>query len=156
MFNMSRKGVPLSRRRPLFHIGRLRLPWGLVCPVGLSLLAGAVVPSSHLAVLSRLPASFGPFGIHTWLHFLGYAALGAVLMGASWYMRLDRGFAVPLVASAGYGLSVEIFHAAVPYRTFSFLDVWANVLGAFVGVLVVWLAFRTVVARLRAVRTPLF
>lgn len=83
---MSRKGIPSSRRRFLSHIGRLRLPWGLVCTVAFSLLAGAVVPSSHLAVLSRLPASFGPFGIHTWLHFLGYATLGAVLMGVSWYM----------------------------------------------------------------------
>lgn len=153
---MCRKEAPSRRRRSRSRVERLQLPWGLVCTVAFSLLVGAVVSPSHLAALSCLPASFGPFGIHTWLHFLGYTTLGAVLMGVSWRSRIDRGFTVSIVVSAGYGVSVEVLHAVVPYRTFSFLDVWTNVLGAFVGVLVVWLVLRTVAARLRVVRTTLF
>lgn len=132
---MSSKSLSASRRPRLTYRPLL---YGCVGVVALSLLAGAVVPSSYLSPLTSFSPPVGPFGTPLWLHFLGYATLGGVLMGVSRHLRPDRGFALPFAVGAGYGVLVEALHALVPYRTFSILDVAANVLGAGVGVLVVW------------------
>lgn len=116
-----------------------RVPrWGLVGAGGLSLLLGATLPSSALSVLSNLPLPFGPFEVQTGLHFLGYATLGGVVAAAVLCEGFDRGFTLSFVSVATYGLAIEGFHALLPYRTFSGLDIAANVTGAFVGCALVW------------------
>lgn len=111
--------------------------WGFIVGTALPLFVGAVVPSSYLSVLTDLSVPVGPFEIRTWLHALGYATFGAVLATA--VMRTDphSGFSVAFGWVSAYGVLVEILHAFVPYRTFSTLDIAANVLGAFVGVVLV-------------------
>ncbi len=112
---------------------------GLVGACGLSLLCGATLPSSALSPLTGLPVPFGPFGTHTWLHFLGYATLGSVATAAVLAREgTDRGFVLPFGCVATYGLAIEVLHAVLPYRTFSGLDIATNLFGAFVGCALVW------------------
>lgn len=85
------------------------------------------------------PVPMGPFGlVHAdkWLHALGYGALAGALGYAS--LRVDgRTLAVTFLLAAGYGVTIELLQAPLPERAFSVADMGANVLGAFLG-LVVW------------------
>lgn len=106
---------------------------GLVGVCGLSLLCGATLPSPYLSLLTGLPVPSGPFEVQTWLHFFGYAALGGVVTAVLGREGVDRGFVLSFGTVATYGLAMEGLHAVLPYRTFSELDIAANVSGAFVG-----------------------
>ncbi|MDL5362024.1 VanZ family protein [Halalkalicoccus sp. NIPERK01] len=141
----------------------IRLPirparWWAVAGVAGLLLAGALASSANLAVLTGLSVPTGPVRITTWLHFLGYATLGALFCAAlhagafARSLGASRTFLSAFAVVAGYGLAVELLHAVVPHRTFSLLDVAANVLGAFAGSALVWTVASLLYLRARTAR----
>ena len=79
------------------------------------------------------------------LHLLGYAVLGvlAVLSGLRWPLAL--------VSVVGLGFVLEIIQGLLGYRSFEWLDLAADAVGATAGVLVTWRIMVEVRAR-RAAR----
>ena len=67
-----------------------------------------------------------PFGMDTWLHVAGYAALSA---SSSLALAANgRGIqtAIGSVVAVAFGLGVELLQTAVPTRSFAWSDVVAN------------------------------
>ncbi|ADJ16299.1 VanZ family protein [Halalkalicoccus jeotgali] len=118
------------------------------------LFLGASVPNGALAVLTGLPVPTGPVGTDAWLHFFGYGALAVLLCVALQSGNRPRPFVSAFCGVAGYGVSTELLHAAVPYRTFSTIDIAANVAGAFAGCGAVWIAWVLLGLRSPASRAP--
>lgn len=139
VFRIGSTGVSRLFVHPLVRLS-------IVAGAALSLLAGASAPSHLLSPLTSLSVPFGSFGIHTWLHFFGYATFGIVLAGAFVLGNQGEGrwVTTAFATVAGYGVAVELLRLALPYRTFSTLDITANVFGAFVGVVAVWIVFSVV------------
>lgn len=130
------------------------LRWSAVAGVATALFVGATAPAAVVALLTELPVPAGPVGPDVWLHLLGYAGLGAVLAAAIRPSGFRHGFAFAFGTVAGYGILAELLHAVLSYRTFSGLDLAANVLGALLGVGTVWVFLRLISTRARDDRFP--
>lgn len=89
-------------------------------------------------------APTGPFGVvalDKWIHASGYAGLGFVVAYAT-QARQVRDIGRAVVVAAAFGAGIELVQAALPYRTFSLLDMGANAFGAVVGGVVWYVATR--------------
>lgn len=152
-------GIRSVSRRVIRLLARPTARWWIVAAVAALLFAGAIASSELLSILTSLPLPTGPVPLTTWLHFFGYAALGAVL-GMAFYNGafecsgvVHSGFLSAFVAAGGYGVLVELLHAFLPHRTFSLFDVAANVAGAFVGCSVLWALTPLLCSRVHTART---
>ncbi|KAB1197263.1 MULTISPECIES: VanZ family protein [Haloferax] len=84
--------------------------------------SGSLTPTGPLGVV----------GLDKWIHAVGYAGLG---FGVAYALQArgvtESGTAV--VVAAVFGACIELVQALLPYRSFSLLDMGANLFGAFVG-----------------------
>jgi VanZ family protein len=101
-----------------------------------------------IAVLSLVPNELRPHvGPKLLEHFAAYLATGA-LLALAWPQRS----LLLIVALPAYSAALELAQMWVPGRTTSFSDFAASALGAFVGVLAIWVVQRNLSpARLRPV-----
>ena len=101
-----------------------------------------------IAVLSLVPNELRPHvGPKLLEHFAAYFATSA-LLALAWPQRS----AVFVFALPAYSAALELAQMWVPGRTTSFADFAASALGAFVGVLAIWVVQRNLPrARLRPV-----
>jgi len=76
------------------------------------------------------PFSFVP--LDKWRHFLAYAAFGGALAYATtdWEWSTGRLAILVLGVTVGFGIGIELWQGFLPARHFSFLDAYANALGA--------------------------
>ena len=93
--------------------------------------------------------SYGPLGVipySMWLHFVGYMGLAMVFVYASYTVPrpLSQILFGAWVVTVGCGVAVEILQLSLPARTFSFLDMVVNAVGAGVGVTLWYLYVRLV------------
>lgn len=110
--------------------------WALVL-----LFASASDPSG--TGLSR-SGPLGAFGFDKWLHAGGYATFALLLAYAlvPRWRGARRGLIATLLLAGGYGIALEVLQQPLAYRSFDPADATANLLGAFVIVVVVALASR--------------
>lgn len=111
-----------------------RLRWAIVAVVG-----GFIFYKSILTTPSRIPST-GLTPLDKWLHFLVYAALGAVLAYALVERDITRRRRILLVllVTGSYGMGMEVGQAVLPARYFGFDDLGANTVGALSSLL--WFA----------------
>lgn len=88
-------------------------------------LPGASVPGGGVAAFPFGIGLTGPF------HLLGYAVLAWLLTGVTG--RHPRGLMAAAALATGYGFGIEIVQTIVPWRSFAWVDVLLNALGAAVG-----------------------
>ncbi|AFK18208.1 antibiotic resistance protein VanZ [Haloferax mediterranei ATCC 33500] len=97
--------------------------------VAVVLIASVIsTPAGGLSPIGPL----GLVGLDKWLHAVGYAGLGFALAFAVRAIRL-REVGGAIAVAGLYGLCIEFVQAGLPYRTFSVMDMGANVLGAMLG-----------------------
>ena len=89
-------------------------------------------------------------GLTAPLHFVGYAALAALIARATGVQRRGVAVAVGAVTATAFGLGVEFAQAPLPWRSFSWVDAAVNAAGAVVGA--VGYALGVALARTRSVR----
>ncbi len=74
------------------------------------------------------------------LHFFAYAVLGALFLRAYKTLQIRNKFKLLLIlsvlSSSLYGISDEIHQHFVPYRSFEYFDILADVLGSIFGVFI--------------------
>ena len=74
------------------------------------------------------------------LHFFAYAVLGALFLRAYKTLQIRNKFKLLLIlsvlSSSLYGISDEIHQHFVPYRSFEYFDILADVLGSVFGVFI--------------------
>ncbi|WP_411965370.1 VanZ family protein [Haloferax sp. YSMS24] len=108
----------------------------VVLGYALAVFVASVVPTPPGGLTPTGP--FGVVGLDKWVHAVGYAVLGFGCASAL-QARQAREMGIAVAAAGLFGATIELVQALVPYRSFSLLDMGANVLGAFVGV-VLWYA----------------
>lgn len=101
--------------------------------VAVLLLVGAIAvdPVGLLVADVAIPIPYEALAVG--MHTAGFALLGAVAA----IVTRRRGWRHALVAAVAYGALVELVQAVIPYRSFAWLDLVANVGGVLVGALVV-------------------
>jgi hypothetical protein len=72
-------------------------------------------------------------GLTVPFHFVGYAALAALVARATGTERRAVAVAVGAVTATAFGLGVEFAQAPIPWRSFSLIDAAVNAAGAVVG-----------------------
>lgn len=72
-------------------------------------------------------------GLTAPFHFVGYAALAALVARATGSERRAVAVAVGAVTATAFGLGVEFAQAPIPWRSFSLIDAAVNAAGAVVG-----------------------
>jgi hypothetical protein len=72
-------------------------------------------------------------GLTAPFHFVGYAALAALVARATGSERRAVAVAVGAVTATAFGLGVEFAQAPIPWRSFSLVDAAVNAAGAVVG-----------------------
>jgi len=74
------------------------------------------------------------------LHFFAYAVLGALFLRAYKTLRIRNNLKfliiLSVLSSSLYGISDEIHQYFVPYRSFEYFDILADVLGSLFGVFI--------------------
>ena len=74
------------------------------------------------------------------LHFFAYAVLGAFFLRAYKTLRVRNNLKLLIIlsvlSSSLYGISDEIHQHFVPYRSFEYVDILADVLGSLFGVFI--------------------
>ena len=74
------------------------------------------------------------------LHFFAYAVLGAFFLRAYKTLRVRNNLKLLIIlsvlSSSLYGISDEIHQHFVPYRSFEYFDILADVLGSLFGVFI--------------------
>ncbi|MFB6203748.1 MAG: VanZ family protein [Candidatus Nanohaloarchaea archaeon] len=92
--------------------------------------AGVIAGLSLTRVSGAAGNSTGLFPV---LHFLAYFGLAASLL--VYFHDTERGHLEAFLAAAGFGLLLELVQSFLPYRSFSLLDITANLAGAAVVML---------------------
>ncbi|WP_135823980.1 VanZ family protein [Halorussus ruber] len=112
------------------------LRWSAVAFVAAGILYASLLDSPSSAGLSPM-GPFGVLGMDKWLHAVAYAALAGTLATALAPGRsLAVAAALAVLLAVGYGVGMEFAQASIPARGFSVGDIVANVVGAFLAVLV--------------------
>lgn len=74
------------------------------------------------------------------LHFFAYAVLGALFLRAYKTLRIRNKLKILIIlsilSSSIYGISDEVHQHFVPYRSFEYFDILADVLGSVFGVFI--------------------
>lgn len=112
--------------------GASRTRWAAVLGVALAILAVSVVP-----IPGAVPDEGGGIPTSAVFHFLGYAALSA-LIGVALLVRQPpvRGSGTGLLGASAYGVLIECLQYPIAYRSFSYVDMLVNAAGATLGALV--------------------
>ncbi|WP_379813707.1 VanZ family protein [Halorientalis brevis] len=100
---------------------------------------GSVVPPPSSGISPAGP--FGLVGADKWLHAATYAAFVVLVVYALWTVT-PRLLVVAVVVASAYGAGLEVVQSFLPLRSFDLLDMLANVLGALLAGVVLWVLSR--------------
>ena len=122
--------------------------------VATALFVASVIPLPSMSATGTA----GSIGLRSWtapFHLVGYAALAALSVhaiartmrgvpddtrsqrGPSEKLHFDRWWTGPTAAvllATGYGFGIEVIQWSLPWRSFAWLDVGLNAVGAAIGV----------------------
>lgn len=103
--------------------------WGLVAAIVLIIFVNSII-----IVPPAPPGDPVPFWDKQ-LHFAAYAALAASIAYATANTTYDQWTRLLVVVGLAmtYGVAIELLQAPLPNRYFSYADILANALGAFLG-----------------------
>lgn len=100
-------------------------------------LAGVILVVSVVPVPEAVPEEGGGIPTSAVFHFVGYAALSA-LIGFALLVRRSPvyGSGAGVASASAYGALIECLQSPIPYRSFGVLDMAINAAGAVIGGLV--------------------
>lgn len=114
--------------------GSPRSRWTAVALVSIAILVVSMVP-----IPGAVPEEGGGIPTSVLFHFVGYGVLAALLAVSVLVEETrDRASLTGAFGASAYGILIECLQYPIPYRSFSYLDMLVNGLGATVGVLLAW------------------
>lgn len=123
---------PSLRRSIEAMVGSPRSRWAAVVLVAAAIFLVSVIP-----IPESVPDDGGGVPTSVLFHFIGYAVLAVLLCFALFTRRRPLpANALSLVSASFYGVLIECVQYPISYRSFSYLDMLTNSLGAFCGVLI--------------------
>lgn len=114
--------------------GSLRGRWTVVALVSIAILVVSVIP-----IPGAVPEEGGGIPTSVLFHFFGYGVL-AGLLAVSVLVEGTRARAslTGAFGASAYGILIECLQYPIPYRSFSYVDMLVNGLGAAVDILLTW------------------
>lgn len=91
----------------------------------------SIVPPPGSSTISTGPAGILP--ISYWLHFISYAGLTILLGFTTAHVPRPEWQIWVFIIVAGIGIVVEMIQYTIPARSFSFIDIYINILGVLAG-----------------------